>query len=294
MPPTFSVNDWRRTIIAATANALYGRATAFGELGRPGGTLSEQPRRQRIPPESAGAPAERRAVTDQFAELEGDVTIVPDPRTNSLLILAGRWDFDLIHALVQELDIRPLQVLIEVVIAEVRRDRGLDFGVEAVLPPQTIRGTDTEVSAATDGTGLGALVVQFRDVGTRLTVVPTVSADGYVMLEVVREVNAATAEVAFDAPGISTRSIQTRLLVHDGHTASLGGLADRQRDMTRSGVPLRSAIPPIGGSFGRHATRTVETELFVFLTPRVIRTDKDLDEISEEAGDRTRELRRRW
>jgi general secretion pathway protein D len=192
---------------------------------------------------------------------------------------------------VEELDIRPLQVLIEVVIAEVRRDRGLNFGVETVIPPHTIRGTNTEISARSEGLGLGDLVVevmklgrvdltatlsaaasrgdvsilsrpvllaannepaeimvgaqrpfiqvqralptdapvrdqvvQFRDVGTRLTVVPTVSADGYVMLEVVQEVNAATAELAFDAPVISTRSIQTRLLVHDGHTAILGGL----------------------------------------------------------------------
>ena len=347
--------------IAATVNALYGRASAFGELGRPGGTLSEQLRQQRIPPESEEAPPGRRPVVDQFAELEGDVTIVPDARTNSLLIRASRWDFDLIHAAVEELDVRPLQVLIEVVIAEVRRDRGLNFGVEAVLPPQTIRGTDTEISAHTEGVGLGDLVVdvmrlgrvdlsatlsaaasrgdvsilsrpvllaannepaeimvgaqrpfvqvqralptdapvrdqvvQFRDVGTRLTVVPTVSDDGFVMLEVVQEVNAATAEVAFDAPVISTRSIQTRLLVHDGHTAILGGLADRQRDVTRSGVPLLSAIPIIGGLFGRHATRTVETELFVFLTPRVIRTDEELDAASEGVGDRTRELRREW
>jgi general secretion pathway protein D len=111
---------------------------------------------------------------------------------------------------------------------------------------------------------------------------------------VVQEVNAATAEVAFDAPVISTRSIQTRLLVHDGHTAIMGGLADRQQDVTRSGVPLLSAIPLIGGLFGRHSIRTVETELFVFLTPRVIRTDEDLDEATDSAGDRTRELRRDW
>ncbi|NIS31683.1 MAG: hypothetical protein GWN71_16475, partial [Gammaproteobacteria bacterium] len=56
-------------------------------------------------------------------------------------------------------------------------------------------------------------VVQFKDVGTRLSVTPTVSQDGYVMLEVVQEVSAATAEVAFDAPVISRRSIQTQLLV---------------------------------------------------------------------------------
>ncbi|NIS31684.1 MAG: hypothetical protein GWN71_16480, partial [Gammaproteobacteria bacterium] len=71
-----------------------------------------------------------------------------------------------------------------------------------------------------------------------------------------------------------------------------GGLGDRQRDVTRSGVPILSSLPLLGGLFGRHSTRTTETELFVFLTPRVIRTDQDLDQVSDSVGDRTRSLRR--
>jgi general secretion pathway protein D len=134
-------------------------------------------------------------------------------------------------------------------------------------------------------------VVQFKDVGTRLNVRPTISDDGYVTLRVAQEVNAATAEVAFDAPVISTRTIQTQLLVRDGHTAVLGGLADRQRDETRAGVPFLSSLPIIGGLFGRQVTRTTETELFVFLTPRVIRTDEELDDASARVGDRTKKLR---
>jgi general secretion pathway protein D len=134
-------------------------------------------------------------------------------------------------------------------------------------------------------------VVQFKDVGTRLTVRPTISDDGYVTLRVQQEVNAATAEVAFDAPVISTRTIQTQLLVKDGQTAVLGGLTDRQRDETRSGVPFLSGLPLVGGLFGRRVTRTTETELFVFLSPRVIRTDDDLNDASNDVGDRTKALR---
>lgn len=111
------------------------------------------------------------------------------------------------------------------------------------------------------------------------------------MLEVAQEVNAATAEVAFDAPVISTRSIRTRLLVRDGHTAVLGGLTDHQKDVTRSGVPVLSSIPLLGGLFGSQVERVAETELFVFLTPRVLRTDEDLDSASDSVGGATRELR---
>lgn len=348
----------RAADVANVVNALYGQAFSLGEVGRPAGTLADGLRADLLPPVETPEEASPVPVSPLVAEFAGAVTIIPDERTNSLLVRAEQRDFELIQAAVQQLDVRPLQVLIEVVIAEVRRDRSLALGMGTTVPPQRIPGSDTDIGGSVTGLGLGDFVVsvmnaggidlsatlavassrgevsilsrpvilaannvpaeimvgsqrpfiqvqralptdgaardqvvQFRDVGTRLTVVPTVSEDGYVMLEVVQEVNAATAEVAFDAPVISTRSVQTQLLVKDGHTAVLGGLTDRQHDFVRSGVPLLSSIPLLGGLFGRQVARSSETELFVFLTPRVIRNDEELSDLTEESGDRTRALR---
>src|SRR5690606_13622130 len=69
----------------------------------------------------------------------------------------------------------------------------------------------------------------------------------------------------------STRPLQTELLVRDGQSVVLGGLTDRQRDVTRRGLPILSSLPFLGGLFGSAERRITETELFVFLTPRVIR-----------------------
>ena len=124
-------------------------------------------------------------------------------------------------------------------------------------------------------------VVQYKDVGTKLTVLPTISPDGYVVLSVTQEVNNATTEVAFDAPVISTRSVQTQLLIKDGQTVALGGLTDRQKDVNQGGVPVLSSIPLVGGLFGHASRETTETELFLFLTPRVIRTDDDASSITQ-------------
>ena len=352
----------RASDVAATVNALYGRASALGEIGGAPqrSTLAQGLQQNLVPPAGSEPPTGQRPVVPQAAELTGDVTIIPDPRTNSLLIRASREDFELIRAAVEQLDARPLQVLIEVVIAEVRRDRSLSFGVGATLPPQAVKGHDGVISATTTGLGSGDFVlqvlqlggsnisatltaaatkgdvtilsrpvvlaannedaeilvgsqrpfiqvqralptdaplrdqvVQFKDVGTHLSVRPTISDDGYVTLRVTQEVNAATAEVAFDAPVISTRTIQTQLLVKDGHTAVLGGLTDRQRDETRAGIPILSSLPLVGGLFGRHVHQTTETELFVFLTPRVIHNDQELDEASDSAGVRTKQMRPR-
>jgi len=339
----------RAADVAATVNALYGRAAAIGEIGAKPQTLGDQLKETQIPVGQVAVPGAVAAVAGRAAVLSGDITIVPDPRSNSLLIRATQSDFDLIKAAVDELDIRPLQVLIEVMIAEVRRDRSFSFGVDASTKATGIRGTkDATASASQSSEGitgdfvgkvmnLGSIgltatltaaaakgdvrilsrpviiaanneeaqilvgsqrpfvqvsrslptdaatrdeVVQYKDVGTRLVVRPTISPDGYVVLDVTQEVNNATNEVAFNAPVISTRSVQTQLLIKDGQTVALGGLRDRQRDNNQGGIPVLSSIPLIGGLFGHTSRSTNETELFLFLTPRVIRTDAEADSLT--------------
>jgi general secretion pathway protein D len=348
----------RAADVAAVVNALFGRPGAPGELGGPVPTLSRQLHEQRIPPIDAGEPMTEAVAPGRSAMLSGEVVIVPDPRTNSILVRANPDDFEIIRAAVTQIDVRPLQVLIEVLIAEVRRDRSFALGVAVDVPPSRIPGSDATIEGSTTGIGVGDFalrvlniggidwdltlraasargdvtilsrpvviaanneqagilvgsqrpfvqvqrtlptdasvrdqVIQYRDVGTHLTVRPTVSDDGYVMLEVTQEVNAATTETAFDAPVISTRSVVTSLLVRDGQTAVLGGLSDVQRDATRSGVPVLSRIPLIGWLFGGMTRRTIETELFIFLTPRVLHTDEDLDDSARGVRERARWLR---
>jgi len=108
---------------------------------------------------------------------------------------------------------------------------------------------------------------------------------------VTQEVNAATAEVAFDAPVISTRSIQTQLLIKDGQTVVLGGLSDRQQEITRGGVPVLSGLPLLGGLFGREERHFTETELLVFLTPHVINSDEDADSLTAPLYERARRVK---
>ena len=333
----------RAADVSGMVNVLFGRAAAVGELGAPAPTLSQELRQNVVPPvNTTGLPQSVPGTTGRAASLSGDVTIVPDPSTNSLLIRAARADFTLIEAAIQQIDIRPLQVLIEVVIAEVKRDKSFSLGVDASIGSTSINSNGTSLSGTNSSVGLGDFVlkvmnvggvdadlvlraaaargdarimsrpvvlaannqaadinvgsqrpfvqlsrslptdvpqrdqvVQYKDVGTQLTVKPTISADGYVMLQVTQQVNQATTEVAFDAPVISTRSVQTQLLVKDGQTVVLGGMSDRQRDVNSGGIPVLSRIPVIGWLFGRQSRRTSETELFLFLKPVVLFTDDD-------------------
>jgi type II secretion system protein D len=339
----------RASDVAATVNQLFGGGGGFsGSSGLSTGTLSDELRRNVVPPAGAQGPATPVASSPVHpSALAGSVTIVPDELTNSLLIRASQADFDVLNEAVSQLDIRPLQVLIEVLIVEVRRDRSLSFGASFLLPPQPADQGDGTIDAKTAGASLTDFVlrlmnighaqidatltaaasrgdveivsrpvllasnntearflvgsqrpfvqvsrslptdtpsrdqvIQYRDVGTRLTVRPTINQDGYVSLLIQQEINQATNEVAFDAPVISTREASTQVLVKDGQTIVLGGLRDHQRDVTRGGVPILSDLPLIGGLFGSDTRRTSETELYLFLTPQILRTDADADSVT--------------
>jgi general secretion pathway protein D len=76
--------------------------------------------------------------------------------------------------------------------------------------------------------------------------------------------------------------------VHDGQTIVLGGLTDSQHDVQTQGVPFLSSIPLIGGLFGRQSRSTTETELFIFLTPYVIRTDEDAQRLTDPLRNRAK------
>jgi len=341
----------RAADVAAVVNSLYGRASALGEPGARGGGLADQLRQNRLSPGAPdvpqqGPPGAPNAVTRREASLAGETTIVPDSRTNSLLIRASADDFELIRAAVDQVDIRPMQVLIEVVIAEVQRNSRFALGLTTELETSRVHGTRTTVSGETDGdlptggivlralrlggydlnatlaaassrgdatilsrpvllatnnqraalavgrqvpfvqlttrsdAGIPTDVVQYRDVSTELVVTPTISPEGYVSLEVSQQVNSVEdSEGGVKGnPVISSRSLETQLLVRDGQTGVLGGLSDQQKTVSRGGIPVLSGLPVIGGLFGNRTRNSRDTELFIFLTPRVIRDDQGLDD----------------
>ncbi|HEX9485268.1 MAG TPA: secretin N-terminal domain-containing protein [Gemmatimonadaceae bacterium] len=331
----------RAVDIAVTLNALYGRTMSFADSRARTPMLADDLRANQVPP-AGGAPVGLNNSALRIGAPTGEVTIIPDAHANTLLLRASRSDFELVRAIVDQLDVRPLQVMIEVLIAEVQRDKLFSINVNGALGETSINHGNLTMkgTVGTEGVGDFALkvmrlgdidlnatlsiaashgdarilsrpvvitannqqaeivvgsqrpfvqvsrtlptdagvrdqVVQYRDVGTKLTVRPTISSDGLVQLEVAQEISNATAEQQFNAPVISTRSVQTQLLIRDGQTVVLGGLTDTERQTSQGGIPFLSSIPLIGGLFGHASRQTTETELFIFLTPRVIRTDDD-------------------
>jgi general secretion pathway protein D len=337
--------------LAATIQSLFGGGTTPGSSrGLSEVSLSERLRESNLPPAAPDSLAAPVRVDVELGgqrvslpgTLRGGVQIVSEARTNALLVRAQAGDWEILRQTIEALDVRPLQVMIEVVIAEVRKTSEKGTSVSGSVSDG---GTNPEIKATLDGPSVGDFaleilkqstnldlrlalsalgsrgevriisrpvvlaqnnqeariligserpfiqasrslptdagvrdqIIQYRDVGTKLTIVPTINEDGYVNLQVLQEVSTATAEVQFGAPIISTREASTLLFVRDGQTAVIGGLIDRQQEKTRSGIPVLMDIPVIGGLFGSRRETTTQSELFLFLTPYVISTDADLD-----------------
>jgi general secretion pathway protein D len=93
------------------------------------GTTTSGARPPSIPPPPVGGSGGNATDTGFLQYAEG-VRILPDPRTNSLLVMATKEDMARIMELVKSIDTSVAQVQIEVVIAEVTLNNELDVGVD--------------------------------------------------------------------------------------------------------------------------------------------------------------------
>ncbi|MBX3361314.1 MAG: hypothetical protein KF705_07745 [Phycisphaeraceae bacterium] len=120
--------------------------------------------------------------------------------------------------------------------------------------------------------------VERRDVGIILNVTPSISADGFVRLEIAPEISSVsqrTTQISedFEAPIITTRKVDTVVTVKDGQTVVIGGLIQNTQEDRRTKVPLLGDIPIIGNAFRSTQVENIKTELLVILTPKVVPGD---------------------
>lgn len=102
----------------------------------------------------------------QAADL-GNVRVVADPANNALIITARAQDYKEIEAVIRELDVLPMQVLIDATIAEVQLKDELKYGIKWFFQKgenaAALNGTainfDQAISAAAASSGFGYALV---------------------------------------------------------------------------------------------------------------------------------------
>ncbi|MHB0998419.1 MAG: secretin N-terminal domain-containing protein [Armatimonadota bacterium] len=283
-----------------------------------------------------------------------NITVVSEPKTNSLLITGPPYSTTVLDKMIEQLDRRTAQVFIEVAIVDVTLDDNSKFGVEwewidshttnsgkninhdtntnfglsseslglkynivsdnlsvllhalktrsnvKVLSTPTITTADNVeasisigqdepfVSSETETTGGNIRrTVDFKNVAISLTVTPHVNdTSDVIALDVNQTINEIIGrEAELDAPIIANRQAITSVSVKSGQTIIIGGIIKENIERVNKRVPILSEIPILGALFKSKENKKQKSELMVFLTPHVLKTEDDIDRITKQTHD---------
>ncbi len=118
---------------------------------------------------------------------------------------------------------------------------------------------------------------EYKDVATKLTITPQINQANTLRLEIQTEVNKIKDLGAGGVrPTTFTRTAETTVLVQDGDTIVIGGIIGHDANEGGTQVPLLGDIPILGWLFKTHSTNHRKTNMFIFITPHIIKNPADI------------------
>ena len=119
----------------------------------------------------------------------------------------------------------------------------------------------------------GPPTVTYVDAFLRLTVIPQITSEGTIFLNVdVENTTPDFGQSIQGNPTLITQQATTQVLVTDGGTVVIGGVIQTNNSVQVDQVPLLGSIPWLGNLFKHNTVSTNNQELIFFITPRIIQT----------------------
>jgi len=122
----------------------------------------------------------------------------------------------------------------------------------------------------------GATTTSFKEAVLSLTVVPQITPDDRIIMDLtitkdsVGEIVSSGSAGGF-IPSIDTRELVTQVVVEDGQTVVLGGVYETEIINNVTKVPGLGNIPGLGYLFRSKTTSNNNAELLIFVTPKILR-----------------------
>lgn len=146
--------------------------------------------------------------------------------------------------------------------------------IESVRIVRVPTPSTTSVVAAPGALPTAQAAFQEFSTGIILTVMPQVSADGFVFLII----NAKSSQLGASSidstitniPDEISREANSNVLIKDGETFVLGGIFRGRFETSEAGVPYLRSIPVLGWLFKGRFFEDSKEELLVFITPRIV------------------------
>ncbi len=135
------------------------------------------------------------------------------------------------------------------------------------------------------------------DVGISLGVIPRVTPDGLIIMDI--EANDSKAGdpaegvtvgvqdgVAIQSPIYDDITAITTIAARSGQTVVFGGLITTERVDTFRGIPFLSDVPVLGHLFRYDTQSDKRQELLFFMTPHIVMDDQDVDMVNQRESER--------
>ncbi len=168
-----------------------------------------------------------------------------------------------------------------------------DFNLISAPQIMTIDNSEAEIfvgenrpyktgESSTSGDSVVA-TYSYKDVGIKLNIKPHINReDGMVKLELYQTYNQMSSSAGtLELPVTTDRTTKTTVLLADGSTMVIGGLIQSSKARGQSGVPYLSDLPLLGWLFKTQTNSDDKSTLMIFLSARIIRTNEQLEALSQ-------------
>jgi type IV pilus assembly protein PilQ len=119
-------------------------------------------------------------------------------------------------------------------------------------------------------TANNTVTTDFKDAALILRVLPQITAANTVIMKI--SVDKGSVGPSFNGvPSVNTQRANTTVLVNDGETTVIGGIFEGDQRATTDRTPGLSQVPLLGWLFKRDTVSQQDTELLIFITPRILR-----------------------
>ena len=154
------------------------------------------------------------------------------------------------------------------------RTAKVDIGKEVPLLKAVV--TSEESTATKDS-------IDYTSVGIKLEVLPTISDQGYVTLNVKQVISDYSYSIPTlpQNPVITKREVDTSLVIGDGKTVLLAGLMQKKKEGKVEGLPWLSNIPILGYLFKSESESGSKTELMIAITSHIVKDQEQAEALTK-------------
>jgi len=138
--------------------------------------------------------------------------------------------------------------------------------------------------------------IEYRTVGIKLKIKPTISEEKTVVLDIEQEVSALGGDQQVGQkgntfPSFTTTKTKTSIVVPDQQGIIIGGIMEETEQKAQQGIPFLSKIPVLGYLFRYTEMATVKKELIIIVTPRVVADRSEADKLTRDYMDQLKNVK---